>query len=349
MTAALDQALEQLRPVAGAGTPYQLDTPLIPWAYQGALLAEFARSRGLDEREDWQAVRGQPGALLSPRQLLAQLAVLQAQAKDSAFVLGQLSLPGHYGLASQALQQSANLLEALRWLTRLSARLSPLLTPRLLALESRGELLLYWTEACGCPPSLRPFLVDLQMAAVVSMAQWLGGEAMPWRFSFNRTAPRERAQHAVYLGKHLQFDCQLDAMRLPLALARQPWPARPTQGLKAARALEQGADPEAERRPWLGTMYEQLLPLAGASPSLADLAARFGCSPATLKRHLALHGSHYQAELDQVRTHLALYLLHCEGQDSEAVAQRLGFYDSTNFRRSFKRWTGLLPSALRAA
>jgi AraC-like DNA-binding protein len=29
------------------------------------------------------------------------------------------------------------------------------------------------------------------------------------------------------------------------------------------------------------------------------------------------------------------------------VARHLGFHDSANFRRSFKRWTGVTPSLLR--
>ena len=31
---------------------------------------------------------------------------------------------------------------------------------------------------------------------------------------------------------------------------------------------------------------------------------------------------------------------------NDEVAQRLGFNDITNFRRSFKRWTGRVPSEL---
>ena len=33
---------------------------------------------------------------------------------------------------------------------------------------------------------------------------------------------------------------------------------------------------------------------------------------------------------------------------NEQIAAYLGFHDANNFRRSFKRWTGLTPSMLRA-
>ena len=35
------------------------------------------------------------------------------------------------------------------------------------------------------------------------------------------------------------------------------------------------------------------------------------------------------------------------GYSNDEVASYLRFNDTTNFRRSFKRWTGLAPSSLR--
>ena len=102
---------------------YPSDSRLIPWAYQGAVLAEYARSRNL-VLDEWTAqAKVSPGDAMSVRQVLALLVPLQRSAKDSAFVLGQMSLPGHYGLASQALQQAQTLTEALQLLARYAARL----------------------------------------------------------------------------------------------------------------------------------------------------------------------------------------------------------------------------------
>lgn len=342
----MSEALAPLRatlPPAGA-RPYGPDTTFLPWACQGALLAEFARSRGLTP-EQWLRPCGvEPGRALSPRQLLSMLAALQGHARDVGFVIGQLSLPGHYGLASQALQQATDLRQALRLLCAAPARLSPLLTPRLI--ESDSELLLVWTDAVGAPPSLQPLLVDMQMSAVVAMAQWLGGETLPWRFSFNRTRPAELSRHATYLGPDLQFGCQIDAMRLPLAAASRPWPGAARGPSLAAGALAQGADPEALWRGHLAVLYDHLLTQLPAAPSLDNSARHFGVSPATLKRQLAQAGTFHQAQLDQVRTHAALFLMTLRGQGGAAVARSLGFHDKSNFRRSFKRWTGMTPGLL---
>ncbi|MBC7993255.1 MAG: helix-turn-helix transcriptional regulator, partial [Rhizobacter sp.] len=123
----------------------------------------------------------------------------------------------------------------------------------------------------------------------------------------------------------------------------------------AGKAVEHGrrgglarqARDEEPRQSLLGALYRYLLEHVRLAPGLEQTAQHFGISPATLKRRLLAHGTHFQAELDQVRTHVALQLYQCRGFDNEQVARYLGFNDAANFRRSFKRWTGLTPSSLR--
>lgn len=341
--------LEGLCGAAGAPV-YQRSTRCLPWEHQAALVLEFARSRGAEPARLLERAGVGQSAAVSPAQLLALLDALRRELPDAdtPFVLGQLSLPGHGGLASHALLQAPSLRAALRLLVDHAARLSPLLTPRLL--EHGDELILLWTEACGVGAAQRAFVVDMQMSAVTALAEALGDTRLPWRYSFNRTRPRDLSQHAVFLGPELHFDCQFDAMRVRLDPdnAGKAWPQARGYGASslAADALARGADPASRSRGLLAALYDWLLPRFRDAPSLDDAAAHFGVSSATLKRHLAQHGTHYQAQLDQVRSHVALYLMLLHGQRSDEVASALGFHDRSNFRRSFKRWTGLVPSLL---
>jgi AraC-like DNA-binding protein len=220
-----------------------------------------------------------------------------------------------------------------------------LLTPRWR--EEGGLAVLYWTDSFGAPSQL-PALVEMHMTAVTAMCRWLGGEHLPWRYCINRSAPAHVEQHEVHLGSDLRFNCHLDAMLIDPAALDRPWPRG---NAMAASVALQGAAAEARAlAPGLLTaLYDYLLENIRLGPTLEGSAAAFGVSPATLKRHLARHGSHFQAELDQVRAHVSMHLFQMRGYDNEAVAQYLGFHDATNFRRSFKRWTGLAPRLLRDA
>ena len=96
----------------------------------------------------------------------------------------------------------------------------------------------------------------------------------------------------------------------------------------------------------LDRLYDHLQAHIRQPTNLEQVAQAFEMSPATLKRKLHKHGTHFQEQLDLVRKHVALYLYQAKGYSNEDVAAYLRFHDTTNFRRSFKRWTGFAPSAL---
>ncbi|MEL6103026.1 MAG: helix-turn-helix transcriptional regulator [Pseudomonadota bacterium] len=58
-------------------------------------------------------------------------------------------------------------------------------------------------------------------------------------------------------------------------------------------------------------------------------------------------GTSYRQLVDQVREARARALLSGGTQPIKAIAGALGFESSSNFARSFKRWTGLTPKAFR--
>jgi AraC-like DNA-binding protein len=320
-------------------------------AHQPALALAFAGGRELDPRPllagsgldnlDLPAA----GLHISPAhylRLLDNIAAALASA-DTAFLLGQQMLPGHYGAVSQALAHASSLREALVLLVRHQLALCPLLAPRLR--EEGDTAVLYWTDTFGAGHQ-RGFLVEMHMSAVSAMCRWLGGERLPWQYCFNRTQARRTEQHEMHLGGTLRFGCHLDAMLIDAAWLDRPWPrANPAAAAVAQRSL--GPVPAAGSL--LVCLYDYLLAHIRCAPTLEQSAGAFGVSVATMKRHLARHGTHFQAELDLVRTHVALHLFHTAGYDNDAVARYLGFHDANNFRRSFKRWTGVTPMLLRQA
>ncbi|GGZ00876.1 AraC family transcriptional regulator ligand-binding domain-containing protein [Pseudoduganella plicata] len=324
----------------------------IPAHLQPAQVLDYARSRDADDGALLRgtgiaapAANGLPAAsLLTAEQYLRLLtnALRALDSPDTSFMLGQQLLPGHDGALSHALLQAPSLRHALTTICAGHARLTPLLQPRLHLWDEGAGLV--WTDSFGAH-SLRPALVEMHMTAVVALCRWLGGTRLPWRFTFNRGAPRHVEQHEVHLGGALRFGCHVDAMLIDGRWLDVPWPRG--SSLAAALALRQVAEEAAQPAGLLAVLYDYLLERVRAGPTLERTAADFGVSPATLKRQLQRHGTHFQAELDQVRTHVALWLFHTRRAGNDAVAQYLGFHDGANFRRSFKRWTGQTPTLLR--
>ncbi|PWR20918.1 AraC family transcriptional regulator [Zavarzinia compransoris] len=332
---------------------YEVDSRFIPGHYQPAVLIDLALSREVNVRR---LLRGTGivyddivagGEKFSPAQFLTLIGNVRRllDADDTSFLFGQRLLPGHYGAASHALGHAANLRQALERLVGHRALLSPLTAPRLQVDENWAWL--YWIDACGAGEAQR-FLVEASMSAVAGMCRWLSGRRLPWQFLVGHARPRYIEQYWVHLGETVLFERHLDAMRIPRSWLDLPWPgaaqtAGQAAGLESARQL---ADLGVEAS-LLDRLYHWLLDHVREQPNLDRAALAFEMSPATLKRKLAKHGTHFQEWHDLVRKHVALYLYDSRGYTNEEVAAHLRFHDTTNFRRSFKRWTGFAPSSLK--
>ncbi len=70
-------------------------------------------------------------------------------------------------------------------------------------------------------------------------------------------------------------------------------------------------------------------------------------SPSTLQLKLSQRGTHFQQLLDDTRKDLACSYLRQITRPVTEITFLLGFSDTSNFTRAFKRWTGLSPTDFR--
>ncbi len=85
----------------------------------------------------------------------------------------------------------------------------------------------------------------------------------------------------------------------------------------------------------------------GGSRTLEEVAAKLRVSGRTLKRRLAAAGTTYSALLHEARLERARELLAQGERSIEQVADALGYSDTANFTRAFRRWTRTTPAAYR--
>jgi AraC-like DNA-binding protein len=83
------------------------------------------------------------------------------------------------------------------------------------------------------------------------------------------------------------------------------------------------------------------------SITLPDAAKRASMSPRTLKRRLAEQGTTFSEIIDDARRQRALLLVEDRRFTLDAIAAQLGYSDTANFTRAFKRWTGKTPGEAR--
>lgn len=331
---------------------YERDQRFIIGHFQPAALIDLALSRSIDSHR---LLRGcevfyedisQGQARLSQEQFLTLIdnARRLLDADDTPFLLGQRLLPGHYGEASQTLLHARDLYQALEHLCEFHTLLSPLLTPRLLLEEH--HLHLYWQDGCGVGKQLQ-FLGEAYLSAVLAMSWRLTGERLPWRIQCAWSQPRHIEQYWVYLGEEVRFDAQITLLSLPREYIHRPLPnAAATPGLVARQACLEQLAALGGGASFLDNLFDHLHSHVHEPINLDRVAAAFAMSPTTFKRKLSKHDTRFQQQLDLVRRHVALYLYQMKGYSNEEVCNYLRFSDTTNFRRSFKRWTGQTPSGL---
>ncbi|MDX1453470.1 MAG: AraC family transcriptional regulator ligand-binding domain-containing protein [Oleiphilaceae bacterium] len=100
-----------------------------------------------------------------------------------------------------------------------------------------------------------------------------------------------------------------------------------------------------------GDLAEQikrrLLDQGAPYPVLQEMSEMLGISSRTLIRKLKQEHTSYQMLLDEVRQELACWYLQNSDSSIEDIADRLGFIDTSNFSRVFRRWLGCTPSQFR--
>jgi AraC-like DNA-binding protein len=82
-------------------------------------------------------------------------------------------------------------------------------------------------------------------------------------------------------------------------------------------------------------------------PSIEKLADAMGMTPRSLHRYLQKENAGYREILNNIRRNLAAQYLKQRHLSVIDVAFRLGYSDSSNFTRAFKRWFQLSPSQYR--
>lgn len=182
------------------------------------------------------------------------------------------------------------------------------------------------------------------LTALANIIKCFKGVREP-RYFFRASAGINRENFTAHLQGECYFDAPFDGLRILIDTTEKE---AATQNLRAQVAVAD-CDALLPKARYLRECLRQLF--ASGDSGYRDLggcAQQLGISQASLKRRLREHGLSFQQQLDHYQLELALIELLLKRASVDEAAARLNFHDSSNFRRAFKRWTGLSPSLMKA-
>lgn len=195
----------------------------------------------------------------------------------------------------------------------------------------------------------RLFVLEACLVIVDRLLQALAGPAftgahydLPW------APPAWAGAYSQYLSAPVQHGAATLAMRFPRALLNCACLGADAASFHLARReCERRLQHGQSDRDFASRVRRRLLASAATLPDADAMARQLNLSTRGLFRHLRAAGVSYQGMVDELRCEQACWHLRQTTDPIEAIAERLGFADGSNFSRTFKRWTGCTPSAYR--
>lgn len=320
-----------------------------------AMLADLLAEQGIAQADllvdtgitpgDLRALEGR----LSARQFIALIRNARQLSGDPAlaFRFGlQLKLSTH-GFLGFAAMSASTLGEALELASRYFRTRFDFIG--LVYYRQKGFGVVEMTEAVPLGDAYL-FMVETFMTSFAVMCYNLLGE-IPTDIEVRRSSAKPPYfDEAVkrFNARPVHFNQGVDQILIPEALLQR----RLSLSDPVARQLAQA---QCERE--LQTIRQQddlvyrvsraLKDFDGAWPGLEQVARHLHLSGRTLKRKLQTQGTTFQAIVDSVRLEQARLLLSETGKSLDTIAASLGYSDTSNFNRAFKRWMGMTPATYR--
>ncbi len=164
-----------------------------------------------------------------------------------------------------------------------------------------------------------------------------------------KTPAHEGFPYQNVFGCDVKFNQPFDGLSGPLFLMSMEIPDANSLAYQEAEAL---CRKEFERITQdvslTARVKKKLLEVPGEFASLEVVSSYFNMTPRTLHRRLKEEGLSYKQILEDVKASLALSYLSNSDMSIKEIAFFLGYEDLSNFRRAFKRWQGITPSAYRS-
>ncbi len=267
---------------------------------------------------------------------------------DLGFELGRRVKTNSHDLLGYGLLSCANLDEFFVMASRHYHLMTETWTMSYRRWHSGGETL-YVPAAPMAAEAVQFYLEGLTLAHQNQIALLLGPNAPGYDVYISMKPPRHLQRYLALSSARFHFNDSLplgirvvmgaDLLNYPLKFSN---PAVVRQIDDQCHALAKR--PTKSDISWVDYVVMLMKKTNGEQITLEDLARQIKVSPRTIDRHLKKEGLGFRELSNKVRFERASEMLCREGLSVAEVANKLGFSDTANFSRAFRREMGVSPS-----
>lgn len=320
-----------------------------------ALMLGFLAAQGVDttrllsmaqlEASRFEAIDG----MLLPKEVEALIvaACHVTGRTDLGFEVGRMIKLNSHDLLGYGMLSCLHLDHLLRFTSRYYHLINELFTMRYRRWPEGGEAV--FTPVVAMPMQTMHFLMEAIAVSVVSQFRMLfGPDAVPYDIRIGMPPPPHHARYATLDPVRFFFDeGSMPSVTLVFdrAALDRPLPMASPQVVEQVEERLQ----TLQRRPVPDTGWGEYITMLlretqGQQVTLDDIAQRMNISARTIDRNLKKEHLQFRELSQQVRFERARELLVQGGATVSKVAEQLGFSDTANFTRAFRRHCGVTPS-----
>lgn len=305
----------------------------------------FIRGAGIDPNEYHPAGKRVPGVLMEELILKALDAT-----DDDAFGLRlvEAATPNTHHALSAALLYSSNLRSFFQRFERFWSLVTTLYQVKLIDQRMSAQFSLH--PAKEIDQRVLDTDADTFCGIVLKYVQYVTGtKFVPLKVQLTRSKnPKYEARYANFFGCEIEYDREFACV----VVSREDLDKRLIGGdSELAKQNEQAIVRLMEKANSLDLptrVYAKLVEKLPEGECTREMMAEMmNMSPSSFYQKLKESGRTYQDILDETRLALARNYMRQSTISTSEIAYLLGFHDSSNFSRAFRRWTGLSPSDYR--
>jgi AraC-like DNA-binding protein len=191
---------------------------------------------------------------------------------------------------------------------------------------------------------------DAGLAIFLRMCQiTVGNSIMPVRVTMQRPEPDDKAPYEAMFGSCIEYSADAHRLSFDATLANSPLA---TSQPELARLNDQTVIDylaRYERSNLAMQVRAKIIEgLPEGRPSQEEIAQTLNTSLRSLQRKLRDEDTNFKHLLNETQRELAMQYMRDSSRSIGEISYLLGFSESSNFTRAFKRWTGKSPGEFRS-